>query len=112
LSSDQATSIISVGPNGHTTFIYGFFSFDLDSDYLYKFPLRPSCKGEALELFSVERQLISSQNGDWISPVAEMQEFVHLLFYLIHVFPNQVGNSSRIEETDEQLDQMNFYLSA
>jgi hypothetical protein len=35
-----------------------------------------------------------------------------LLFYLIHVFPNQVGNSSRIEETDEQLDQMNFYLSA
>jgi hypothetical protein len=23
-----------------------------------------SCKGEALELFSVERQLISSQNGD------------------------------------------------
>jgi hypothetical protein len=30
----------------------------------YKFPLRPLCKGEALELFSVERQLISSQNGD------------------------------------------------
>jgi hypothetical protein len=91
--SDQATSIISVGSKGHTTFIYGFFSFDLDSDYLYKFPLRPSCKGEALELFSVERQLISSQNGDWISPAAEMQEFVHSLFHLIHVFPNQVCSS-------------------
>jgi hypothetical protein len=26
-----------------------------------------SCKGEALELFSVGRQLISSQNGDWLS---------------------------------------------
>jgi hypothetical protein len=25
------------------------------------------CKGEALKLFSVERQLISSQNGDWFS---------------------------------------------
>jgi hypothetical protein len=42
----------------------GLFSFDLGSDYLYKFPLRPLCKGEAWELFSVGRQLISSQNGD------------------------------------------------
>jgi hypothetical protein len=42
----------------------GLFSFDFDSDYLYKFPLYPLCKGEALELVSVERQLISSQNGD------------------------------------------------
>jgi hypothetical protein len=42
----------------------GLFSFDLGTDYSYKFPLRPLCKGEALELFSVERQLISSQNGD------------------------------------------------
>jgi hypothetical protein len=40
------------------------FSFDLGSDYSYKFPLRPLCKGEALELFSVGKQLISSQNGD------------------------------------------------
>jgi hypothetical protein len=38
-------------------------SFDLSSDYLYKFPLRPLCKGEALELFSVEKQLISFQIG-------------------------------------------------
>jgi hypothetical protein len=37
---------------------------DLDSDYSYKFPLRPLCKGEALELSSVGKQLISSQNGD------------------------------------------------
>jgi hypothetical protein len=34
-----------------------------------------------------------------------MQEFVHSLFYSIHVFPNQVG-SSCIEETEEQPDQM------
>jgi hypothetical protein len=39
LSSDQATSIISVGSKGHTTFIYGFFPFDLGSGYSYKFPL-------------------------------------------------------------------------
>ena len=61
-------------------------------------PLHPLCKGGALELFSVERQLISSQNGDWISPAAEMQEFVHSLSYLIHVFPNQVENLSRLKK--------------
>jgi hypothetical protein len=66
------------------------------------------CKGEALELFSVGQQLISSQNGDWISPAVEMQEFVHSLSYLIHVFPNQVDNSSRMRKTDEQLDQIDF----
>jgi hypothetical protein len=48
------------------------------------------CKGAALELFSIGKQLISSQNGEWISPAAEMQEFVHSLSHLIHVFPNQV----------------------
>jgi hypothetical protein len=42
----------------------GFFSFDLGIDYSYKFPLHPLCKGEALKLFSVRKQLISSQNGD------------------------------------------------
>jgi hypothetical protein len=67
LSSDQATSIIFVGSKGHTTFVCGLFPFDLGIDYLYKFHLRSLCKGEALELFSVERQLISSQNGDWLS---------------------------------------------
>jgi hypothetical protein len=51
-----------------------------------------------LKLFSVERQLISSQNGDWISPAGEMQELVHSLSYLIHVFPNQVDNSSRMKK--------------
>jgi hypothetical protein len=66
-SSDQATSVIFVGSIGHTTFMCGFFSFDLGSAYLYKSPLRPFYKGEALELFSVGRQLISSQNGDWLS---------------------------------------------
>jgi hypothetical protein len=111
LSSNQATSIISVGSNGHTTFMGGLFSFDLDSDYSYKFPLRPLCKGEALELFSVKRQLISSQNGDWISPAIEMQEFVHSLSYLTHIFPKQ-ASSSRMEETDEQPDQMDFYPNA
>jgi hypothetical protein len=42
----------------------GLISFDLGSDYPHKFPLHPLCKGEALELFSVGQQLISSQNGD------------------------------------------------
>jgi hypothetical protein len=72
--------------------------FDLSSDYLYKFPLRPLCKGEALELFSVEGQLISTQNGDLFAPAVEMQEFVHSLSYLIHVFPNQVDNSFRMKK--------------
>jgi hypothetical protein len=38
LSNDQATSIIFVGSKGHTTFMCGLFSFDLGSDYSYKFP--------------------------------------------------------------------------
>jgi hypothetical protein len=88
----------------------GLISFDLGSDYLYKFPLHPLCKGEALKLFSVGKQLISSQNEDLFSPATEMQEFVHSLSYLIHVFPKQMDNSSRMRKTDEQLDQINFYL--
>jgi hypothetical protein len=83
---------------GHTTFMCGLFSFDLGRDYLYKFPLHPSCKGEALELFSVGKQLISSQIGDWLCPAAEMQEFVHSPSYLIQVFSNQVDDSSRIKK--------------
>jgi hypothetical protein len=42
----------------------GLISFDLVSDYSYTFALHPFCKGEALELFSVKKQRISSQNGD------------------------------------------------
>jgi hypothetical protein len=61
---DQATSVISIGSKGHTTFMCGLISFDLGSDYSYKFPLHTLCKGEALELFSVRKQLISSQNRD------------------------------------------------
>jgi hypothetical protein len=61
---DQATSVISVESKGHTTFMCGLISFDLGSDYSYKFPLHPLCKGKALELFSVGKQLISSQNRD------------------------------------------------
>jgi hypothetical protein len=76
----------------------GLISFDLGSDYSYKFPLRLVGKGEALELFSVEKQLISSQNRDLAFPAAVMQEFVHSLPYLIHVFPNQVDNSSRMKK--------------
>jgi hypothetical protein len=56
------------------------------------------CKGEALELFSVGKQLISSQNRDLAFPAAVMQEFVHSPPYLIHVFPNQVDNSSRMKK--------------
>jgi hypothetical protein len=40
-----------------------------------------------------------------------MQEFVHLLSYLIHAFPKQ-ASFSRIEEMDEQPDQMDFCPSA
>jgi hypothetical protein len=59
---DQATSVIPVGSKGHTTFMCGLISFDLGSDYSYRFPLHLLCKGEALELFSVGKQLIISQN--------------------------------------------------
>jgi hypothetical protein len=51
LWSDQATSIISIGSKGHTTFMCGLISFDLGSDYLYMFPLHPLCKGEAFGAF-------------------------------------------------------------
>jgi hypothetical protein len=61
---DQATSVIFVGSKGYTTYMCGLISFDLGSDYSYKFPLHPLCKGEALELFSVRKQLINSQNID------------------------------------------------
>jgi hypothetical protein len=40
-----------------------------------------------------------------------MQEFVHSLSYLTHIFPKQ-ASSSCMEETDEQPDQMDFYPSA
>jgi hypothetical protein len=75
----------------------GLISFDLGSDYSYKFSLHPLCKGEALELFSVGKQLISSQNRDLL-PLLLMQEFVHSLSYLTHVFPNQVDNLSRMRK--------------
>jgi hypothetical protein len=71
---------------------------DVDGDFTHTSSLYIlSCKGEALELFSVERQMINSQNGDWFSPAVEMQEFVHSLSYLIHVFLDQVS-SSRMEK--------------
>ena len=54
LLRDQATSVISIGSKGHTTFMCGLISVDLGSDYLHKFPLHSLCKGEALDLFSVE----------------------------------------------------------
>jgi hypothetical protein len=33
-------------------------------------------------------------------PTAEMQEFVHSLPYLIHVFPNQVSSSHMLKRMD------------
>ena len=90
--------------------MYGLISFALGSDYSHRFPLHLLCKGEALELFSVGQQLISSQNGDWISPAVVMREFVHSLSY----FPCISEPSPFIshEETDEQPDQMDFYPNA
>jgi hypothetical protein len=110
LSSDQATSIISAGSKGHTTFMCGLFSFDLGSDYSYKFPLCPLCKGEALELFSVERQLISSQNGDLFPSYSDAGVCSFAL-----LFNPCIPEPSRFispEETNEQLDQMDFYPNA
>ena len=64
LSSDQATSIISVGSKSIPLSCVVLFLLILvvttHTSSLYIL----LCKGEALELFSVERQLISSQNGD------------------------------------------------
>ena len=58
----------------------GLFSLDLGSDYLYKSPLHPLCKGEALELFSVERQLLSSQSGDLFPLLLRCRSlFIHSL---------------------------------
>jgi hypothetical protein len=72
----------------------GLFSLDFGGDCTHTSSLCILyCKGEALKLFSVGRQLISSQNGELIFPAAEIQEFVHTLSYLIHVFLNQVSSS-------------------
>jgi hypothetical protein len=79
---DQATSVISIGSKGHTTFMCRLFSFDLGSDYLYKFPLRPLCKGVC--------------------------SFA-LLFNPCIPEPSLFISH---EETDEQPDQMDFYPSA
>jgi hypothetical protein len=54
LSSDQATSIIFVGSKGHTTFMCGIFSLILVVTTYTSSLLHPLCKGEILELFSVE----------------------------------------------------------
>jgi hypothetical protein len=77
---DQATSVISIGSKGHTTFMCGLISFDLGSDYSHKFPLHPWYKGEALDLFSVGQQLISSQNRDLFSLLLKCRSlFIHSL---------------------------------
>jgi hypothetical protein len=88
----------------------GFFSFDLGSDYLYKFPLHPLCKGEALELFSVEKQLISSQNGDLFPLLLRCRScsFAPLFNPCISEPCPFISH----EETDEQHDQMDFYPNA
>jgi hypothetical protein len=62
-----------------------------------------------LELFSVERQLISSQNEDWFFPAVVMQEFVHSLSYLIQVFPNQADNSSHMKK---RMNNLTKWISA
>jgi hypothetical protein len=88
----------------------GLFYFDHGSDYSYKFPF-------ASFVVKVKPWSFLVLEDSWLTlkmeifPAVEMQEFVHPLFYLIHVFPNQVDNSSRMEEMDEQHDQMDFYLN-
>jgi hypothetical protein len=77
--------------------------------YTCKFPLHPLCKGEALELFSVDRQQISPSNKK-VDSLAKMQEFVHSLSCFIHTSSRQVS-LSHMEEMDEQY-QMNPYPNA
>jgi hypothetical protein len=106
LWSDQATSVISIGSKGHTTFMCGLIFFDLGSNYSYKFPLCLVGKGEALELFSVEKQLISSQIGDWLSLLLRCRSlFIHSPIF--HVFPNLV-RSSRMKKRMNNLTKWIF----
>jgi hypothetical protein len=61
--SDQTTSIISVAQTGiPLSCVVSFLLILVVTTHTCS--LYVLCKGEALELFSVERQLISSQNGD------------------------------------------------
>jgi hypothetical protein len=64
-----------------TPLLCGLFSLDFGSDCTYTSPLCIlCCKGEALELLSVGRQLISSQNGDWLSLLLRCRSlFIHSL---------------------------------
>jgi hypothetical protein len=89
--------------------MYGLISFDLGCDYSYKFPLHPLCKGEVLELFSVGKQLISSQNRDLFPLLLKCRSLFIRSLIQIHVFPNQVDNSSHMRKIDEQLEQIDFY---
>ena len=63
--SDQATSIISVGSRGHTTFVCGLFSFDLGSDYSYKFPF-------ASFLVKVKLWSFLVLDNNWLAPKMEI----------------------------------------
>jgi hypothetical protein len=66
LSSDQATSIISIGSNGYTTFMCGRMSFDSSGDCTHTSSLCILyCKGEALKLFSVGRQPLDMMFSTW-----------------------------------------------
>jgi hypothetical protein len=105
--SDQATSIIFVESKGHTTSICGLFSFDLDSDYSYQFPLRPLRKGEALSFLMLE--------NNWLALKMEIDfpycwnAGVCSFAFLFNPCIPEPSQFTSYEETDEQPDQMDFY---
>jgi hypothetical protein len=94
-----------------TSFMCGLLSLDFGGDYTHTSSLCIlCCKGGALELFSVERQLISSQmeiNSPccWDAGVCSFA----LLFNPCIPEPSQFISP---EETDEQHDRIDFYSSA
>jgi hypothetical protein len=57
--------------------------------HTYTFPLHPLCKGEAMELFIVKRQLISSQNGDLFPILLKCRSlFIRSLIYSMYSKPS------------------------
>jgi hypothetical protein len=107
LLSYQARSIIFAESKGHTTFVCGLFSLILivitytsSLDILY-------VKVKPWSFLVLEDSWLALK---WrlIFPIAEMQEFVQLFSYLIHVFPNQVDDSSGMKK---QMNNLTKWIS-
>jgi hypothetical protein len=111
LSSDQATSIISVGSKGHTPLMCGLLSLDFGGDYTHTSSLYVLCVKVKPWSFLVSRNNWLALKMEICFPCcwdAEVCSFA-LLFN-----PCIPGPSQFIlhEETGERPDQMDFYPSA